>query len=76
MVRPCRESLHNDGITDQKSLQRTSATKSAKSGQSAPQQNTSTLGTTQMLIIYLLEYFWKLRPITGTERHFVILREF
>jgi hypothetical protein len=29
MLRPRRESLHSDGITDQKSLQRTSATKSA-----------------------------------------------
>src|SRR5437773_5391924 len=28
-----RESRHRDGITDQKSLQRTSATKSSKSGQ-------------------------------------------
>jgi hypothetical protein len=32
MLRPCRESLHSDGITDQKSLQQTSATKSARSG--------------------------------------------
>jgi hypothetical protein len=29
MVRSRRESLHSDGITDQKSLQRPSATKSA-----------------------------------------------
>src|SRR6516164_7775821 len=29
---PRRESNHSDGITDQKSLQRTSATKSAQSG--------------------------------------------
>src|SRR6516164_977040 len=32
---PRRESNHSDGITDQKSLQRTSATKSAKSRHSA-----------------------------------------
>jgi hypothetical protein len=32
MVRSRRESHHSDGITDQKSLQRTSATKSANSG--------------------------------------------
>jgi len=32
MLRPRRESLHSDGITDQKSLQRTSATKSGQSG--------------------------------------------
>ena len=32
IARPRRESLHNDGITDQKNLQPTSATKSAKSG--------------------------------------------
>jgi hypothetical protein len=32
MLRPRRESLHSDGITDQKSLQRTSETKSAKLG--------------------------------------------
>jgi hypothetical protein len=32
MARSRRESHHNDGITDQKSLQRTSATKSAQSG--------------------------------------------
>jgi len=32
MVRSRRESRHRDGITDQKSLQGTSATKSAKSG--------------------------------------------
>ena len=31
MLRPRRESLHSDGITDQKSLQRISATKSAQS---------------------------------------------
>jgi hypothetical protein len=32
MVRSRRESHHSDGITDQKSLQQTSATKSAQSG--------------------------------------------
>jgi hypothetical protein len=32
MVRSRRESHHSDGITDQKNLQQTSATKSAKSG--------------------------------------------
>jgi hypothetical protein len=32
MLRPRRESLYSNGITDQKSLQRTSATKSAQSG--------------------------------------------
>jgi hypothetical protein len=37
MARSRRESHHNDGITDQKSLQRTSATKSAKSRHSALQ---------------------------------------
>jgi hypothetical protein len=32
MARPCRESHHSDGITNQKSPQLTSATKSAQSG--------------------------------------------
>jgi hypothetical protein len=35
MARSRRESHHSDGITDQKSLQRTSATKSAQSGHDA-----------------------------------------
>jgi len=40
MLRPRRESLHSDGITDQKSLQRTSATKSAnKRHRGAPAAN-------------------------------------
>jgi hypothetical protein len=36
MARFRRESHHSDGITDQISLQRTSATKSAQSGHSGP----------------------------------------
>src|SRR6516225_9640479 len=40
---PCRESNHSDGITDQKSLQRTSATKSANSGHSKASIKTSVL---------------------------------
>ena len=38
---PRRESNHSDGITDQKSLQRTSATKSAKSGREQVQQKSA-----------------------------------
>jgi len=41
MVRSRRESRHRDGITDQKSLQGTSATKSAKSRHSALRQKLS-----------------------------------
>jgi hypothetical protein len=47
MARFRRESHHSDGITDQKRLQRTSATKSAKSG--LMQRSKSMLGLGQVL---------------------------
>jgi hypothetical protein len=44
MARSRRESHHSDGITDQKSLQRTSATKSAQSGHLAAEFQCPLLG--------------------------------
>ena len=52
MLRPRRELLHSDGITDQKSLQRTSATKSVMRGQ-ARNARTSSLACAHNVLLRL-----------------------
>jgi hypothetical protein len=50
MVRSRRESHHSDGITDQKSLQRTSATKSTQSGHRDDADGCPLLGVKRTLL--------------------------